>query len=142
MALIAPPAGAPPAAGKPAAGKPAAGKTAAGKTEPKRAPAATTVARLDGPGAAGEPNRQDRAQIERVTALYKDKPGTVRVVAYAAAPAAGGDPLDSYHAALERAQAVAKALAQSGIPAGKIQTAATPAAGAAGAGRVEIQFAP
>jgi hypothetical protein len=132
MTLIAPPAGAPPAAGKPAAGK----------TEPKRAPAATTVARLDGPGVAGEPNRQDRAQIERVATLYKDKPGTVRVVAYAAAPAAGSDPLDSYHFALERAQAVAKALAQSGIPAGKIQTAATPAAGAAGAGRVDIQFAP
>ncbi len=123
----------------PIAPPPAAGKT--GKTEPKRAPAATTVARLEGPGAAGAPDRQDRAQIERVAALYKKKPGTVRVLAYAAAPTAGGDPLDTYHAALERAQAVAQALADAGIPAGKIQTAAAPAADASAAGRVEIQFA-
>ncbi len=74
-----------------------------------------------------------------MAALYKDSPGTVRVLAYAAAPSGGGDPLDSYHAALERAQAVAKALADAGIPASKIQTEAAPAV-AARAGRVEIQF--
>ena len=141
MAPVAPPAAAPPSGAPPAGAPPSGAPPAAAKTPPKRAPAATTVATLEGPGAAGEPNRQDRAQIERVAALYKDKPGPVRVVAYAAAPAAGGDPLDSYHAALERAQAVAKALADSGIPADKIQTAATPAAGAPAAGRVEIQLA-
>jgi hypothetical protein len=113
----------------------------AAKTEPKRAPAATTVATLELRAAAVAPVGQDRAQIDRVAMLYKDNPGTVRVLAYAAAPAAGGDPLDSYHAALERAQAVAKALADAGIPAGKIQTEAAPAAGAR-AGRVEIQFMP
>jgi hypothetical protein len=111
----------------------------AAKTEPKRPPAATTVATLDIRAAATAPVGQDRAQIERVAALYKDNPGTVRVLAYAAAPTGGGDPLDSYHAALDRAQAVAKALADAGIPAGKIQTEATPVAGAR-AGRVEIQF--
>ncbi len=112
---------------------PVAPPPAAARPEPKRAPAATTVATLE--IRAG----QDRAQIERVAALYKDSPGAVKVLAYAAAPAAGGDPLDSYHAALERAQAVAKALADAGIPAGKIQTEAAPA-GARAAGRVEIQF--
>ena len=76
-----------------------------------------------------------------MAALYKDNPGTVRVLAYAAAPSGGGDPLDSYHAALDRAQAVAKALAEAGIPASKIQTEAAPAAGARAPGRVEIQFA-
>ena len=112
----------------------------AARPEPRRPPAATTVATLDiraAPAAGG----QDRAQIEHIAALYKDNPGIVRVLAYAAASAGGGDPLDSYHAALDRAQAVAKALADAGIPAGKIQTQATPAAGARAAGRVEIQFA-
>ena len=111
------------------------------KTEPKRPPAATTVATLE-LRAAAAPFGQDQAQIDRVATLYKDSPGAVRVLAYAAAPAGGGDPLDSYHAALERAQAVAKALADAGIPAGKIQTEAAPAAGARAPGRVEIQFTP
>ncbi len=113
---------------------------ATAKAAPKRAPATTTVATLGIPDAAAEPNSQDRAQIERVAALYKDQPGAVRVLTYAAAPAAGEDPLDSYRTALERARAVANALVEAGIPADKIQTEAVPAAGAK-AGRVEIQFA-
>jgi outer membrane protein OmpA-like peptidoglycan-associated protein len=118
--------------------------------EPKRALSATTVATLDipssvrgsVPGAAAAPTGQDRAQIERVAGLYRANPGTVRVIGYAAAPAAGagGDPLGSYHAALDRAQAVARALAEAGIPANKIQTEAAPTAGARGLGRVEVQF--
>lgn len=111
---------------------------AAAKPAPKRMPAATTVATLDIRAAA--PGGQGRAQIDHVAALYKDNPGTVRVLAYAAASAGGGDPLDAYRAALDRAQAVAKALADAGIPAGKIQTQATPGVGANAVGRVEIQF--
>ncbi len=120
---------------------PVAPPPAAPRTEPKRAPTATTVATLE-LSAAAAPAGEDRAQIDRVAILYKDNPGAVRVLAYAAAPAGGGDPLDSYHAALERAQAVAKALADAGIPAAKIQTQAAPAAGARATGRVEIQFTP
>lgn len=123
------------------------------KPEPKRAPdsqrktAATTVATLDIPASASGPASQDRAQIERVAALYRDNPGTVRVIGYAAGPAVGGgvgggDPLASYHAALVHAQAVARALAEAGIPAGRIQTEAAPAAGARAAGRIAIQFMP
>jgi hypothetical protein len=110
------------------------------KAAPRSPPAATTVATLGIGGAAAEPGGQDRAQIDRVAVLYRDNPGAVRVLAYAAAPTGGGDPLDSYHAALERAGAVAKALADAGIPADKIQTAAAPATGAHAAGRVEIQL--
>jgi hypothetical protein len=115
------------------------------KAEPKRAPSATTVATLDIPVAAvgAAPTGQDRAQIERIAGLYRANPGTVRVIGYAAGPAAGaagGDPLAGYHAALDRAQVVAKALAEAGIPGGKIQTEAAPAAGARAPGRVEIQF--
>jgi outer membrane protein OmpA-like peptidoglycan-associated protein len=116
------------------------------KPDAQRKPAATTVATLDIPGAAtgAVPALQDRAQIERVAGLYRGNPGTVRVVGYAAGPAGGGagaDPLASYHAALERAQTVAKALTEAGIPASKIQTEASPASGARAPGRVEIQLA-
>jgi hypothetical protein len=105
---------------------------------PRRGPAATTVAtlRLTDPAAAGA----DRAEIDRVAALYRERLGTVRVLAFAAAPAGGGDPLASYHAALGRAQQIAKALADAGVPANKIQTEAAPSPLAAG--RVDIQFAP
>jgi hypothetical protein len=114
------------------------------RAQPKRAPVATTVATLDIPVAGGAAP-PDRAQIERVATLYRDNPGTVRVIGYAAAPAVGGgtgggDPLGNYHAALDRAQGIARALAEAGIPAGKIQTEATPAGGARSPGRIEIQF--
>jgi hypothetical protein len=112
---------------------------AAAKPAPKR-PDAATVATLDIRSVGGAPGGQDRAQIDRVATLYKESPRNVRVIAYSAATIGGGDPLDSYHVALERAQAVAKALADAGIPAGRIQTQATPAAGAQATGRVEIQF--
>jgi hypothetical protein len=115
------------------------------KPGPTRALSATTVATLDSPvaGAAAAPTGRDRAQIEGVAGLYRANPGTVRVIGYAAAPAAdgGGDPLGSYHAALERAQAVARALVEAGIPANKIQTEAAPTTGARAPGRVEIQLA-
>jgi hypothetical protein len=114
------------------------------RAQPKRAPVATTVATLDIPPAGGAAP-PDRAQIERIAALYRDSPGTVRVIGYAAAPAigggtGGGDPLGNYHAALDRAQGIARALAEAGIPAGKIQTEATPAGGERSPGRIEIQF--
>lgn len=108
-----------------------------GKQATTRAPGLMTVARLAGAGGG-----RDQAEIAKVAALYKEQPGRVRVVGYAAAPAAGGDPLASYQAALDRAQTVAKGLAAAGIPASKIQTEATPAAATGGALRVEIQFGP
>jgi hypothetical protein len=107
-----------------------------------RAPAATTVATLELASVSAAPSPGERAQLERVAALYKEQPGSVRVLAYAAAPVPGGDPIAGYRAALDRAQAIAKALAASGIPANKIQTEAVPALGAQAAGRVEIQLAP
>ena len=109
-----------------------------GKATAKHPPVAPkTVATLAGPGGAAG---RDRTEIDRVAALYQRQPGAVRVVAYAAAPTAGADPLSSYQTALDRAQAVAKALTAAGIPAAKIQTEANPASGAIG--RVDIQFVP
>jgi hypothetical protein len=108
-------------------------------------PIATLVAALE---LAGTPPRIDgdgRAQIQRVAALYNEQPRPVRVVAYAApaAPGApGGEPLAGYHAALERAQAVAAELRAAGIPADKVQAEAAPASGAGATDRVEIQLMP
>jgi hypothetical protein len=116
---------------------PAAPSLAAIAPPTRRAPTATTVATLAIAGAAAAP---DRAEIDRVAALYRERPGSVRVLAFAAAPTGGADPLAGYHAALGRAQQIAKALADAGIPANKIQTEAAPSPLAAG--RVDIQFAP
>jgi hypothetical protein len=110
------------------------------KPPPKPRPVAAVVATLD-IAAGAAMGSADREQLARVAALYKEKPAPVRVVAFAAAPPAGADPLTLYHAALDRAQGIARALAADGIPAGKIQTEATPASGAQ-LGRIEIQFAP
>ena len=96
-------------------------------------PAFATVATMDG---------LDRGQIERVAARYKEQPGSLRILAHAAVPPPGGDPLASYHDALERAHAVAKALAEAGIPAGKIRIEANPASAAKAGGGIEIQFLP
>jgi hypothetical protein len=114
------------------------------KPPPKRPPAAAIVASLDiatATAASPATDAAERAQIARVATLYRQTPGRLRVVAFAAAPAPGADPLALYHAALDRAQRVAQALAAAGVPAGKIQTEATPGSGAQ-TGRVEIQFAP
>jgi hypothetical protein len=133
-----PPAAAATAMPAPAPPPPMLAPPAAAIAVPHAASATTTVATLELPNTGDAASPADRAQIAAVAARYKQSPAPVRVVAYGAAPAAGGDPLASYQSALDRAQAVAKALAVAGIPAAKIQTEASPAAGP---GRVEIQFA-
>jgi hypothetical protein len=105
------------------------------RSEPRRP---TLVATL----AAAEPAGDERAAIARVAALYRETPGALRVVGYAAAPSAGGDPFGSYRAMLERTQAIARALADAGIPAARIQSEAAPAAAGRTAGRIEIQLTP
>ena len=109
---------------------------------PGGVPDAATIATLPPPGASGTPGDAERAQIARVAALYKQRPGNLRIIAYAATPNAGGDPLAGYHLALDRAQRVATALSKAGVPAGNIQTEAAPATGAHAAGRLDIQRMP
>jgi hypothetical protein len=108
-------------------------------------PIATFVAALELSGMPPRIDGDGRAQIQRVAALYNEQPRPVRVVAYAAAAAPGapgGEPLAGYHAALERAQAVAAALRAAGIPADKVQAEASPASGASPTDRVDIQLMP
>jgi hypothetical protein len=111
----------------------------------RRPTAPTLVAALELPGTPPRIDGDGRAEIQRVAALYNEQPRPVKVVAYAAAAvpgAPGGEPLAGYHAAIERAQAVAAALRAAGIPADKVQAEAAPASGAGPTDRVEIQLLP
>jgi outer membrane protein OmpA-like peptidoglycan-associated protein len=104
-------------------------------------PAAATLATLDFPNPAAGLSAADKAKLGRVAAQYRDHPGTVRVIVYASA-GGGGDQLDTYRAALDRAQAVTRFLADAGIPVGRISTSATPARAGTLPGRIEVQLAP
>jgi len=71
-------------------------------------------------------SEEDRQTIEKVVPLYQQNPGKVRVVGYAGAGSGAAEQLNSFRAALDRAQAVAAALTTAGIPADKIAVEAAP----------------
>jgi hypothetical protein len=114
----------------------------AAKPPPKVAPTGSTVAMLDLPVGAPAVGGDDRSRLDAVLTAYRQKPTTLRIVAYAAAAKGSAEQLNSFRAALDRAQAVAKVLTDAGIPAAKIQTEATPAEAATPAGRVEVRLLP
>jgi outer membrane protein OmpA-like peptidoglycan-associated protein len=71
-------------------------------------------------------SEEDRRTIEKVVPLYQQNPGKVRIVGYAGAGNGAAEQLNSFRTALDRAQAVAAALTQAGIPADKIAVEAAP----------------
>jgi outer membrane protein OmpA-like peptidoglycan-associated protein len=103
---------------------------------------AHTVATIDFPSATANFNQTDRGTIDKIAAQFQQKPGLIHITAYAAATSSGRNQLDAYRDALDRGQAVAKALAGDGVPVGKIQTEASPAREGSPSGRVVIQLAP
>jgi len=62
----------------------------------------------------------------------------VRIVGYAGGGSGAVEKLNNYRAALDRAQAVAAALSQAGIPSDKIQVEAAPAGAGSGESRAEV----
>ena len=85
----------------------------------------------------------DQQQLAAIVPFYKTHPGLIRVVGYAGE--AGGSALaqlNSFSAALDRAQAVAAVLAKAGIPAAKIKVEAAPAGAALGPPRAEVLLVP
>jgi outer membrane protein OmpA-like peptidoglycan-associated protein len=116
--------------------------TAAGKpAKPAPPPIAfTKVADIAFPGDKTNLSEADRRTLDNVLPRYRTKPGLVRVVGYAGIGASAAEQLSSYRTALDRAQAVAKGLAQAGIPATKIAVEAAPTGADAGPGRAEILF--
>ena len=106
-----------------------------GKSSQKPPPAAvgTTVAEVKFTADSTALSADDRQTLDKVVPLYQQNPGKVRVVGYAGAGSGVADQLNSFRAALDRAQAVAAALTEDGIPADKIAVEAAPS----GAGQVE-----
>ena len=115
---------------------------AAARPTPKPPPVGTVVAALDIPTGATAILPDDRGRISQVFAHYQQQPRIVRVVAYAAPAVGSAEQLNSFRAALDRAQLVANVLTGDGIPAAKIQTEAAPAGGAKPPGRIEVQMMP
>ena len=103
------------------------------------APAATAAPVAEIAFAAGSKSLSDSdmAALKKVAALYQEHPGKLRVVGYVWVVGAA-DPLATFGTALDQAQAVAAALAKTGVPAAKIAAEASPAKAAAAADHVEV----
>jgi len=104
-----------------------------GPQRPPPAPADAPVAEVKFAADSKALSAEDRQALEKVVPLYQQNPGKVRVIGYAGAGSGAAEQLNSFRAALDRAQTVAAALTEAGIPADKIAVEAAPAA----AGRVE-----
>jgi outer membrane protein OmpA-like peptidoglycan-associated protein len=81
---------------------------------------------------------EDRQTLEKVVPLYQQNPGKLRVVGYAGAGGGAAEQLNSFRAALDRAQAVAAALTTAGIPSNKIAVEAAPSGADPVEGRAEV----
>ena len=99
-----------------------------GKSGQKSSAAATgtPVAEINFAADATSLSDEDRQTLGKVVPLYQEHPGKVRIVGYAGAGGGAAEQLNSFRAALDRAQAVAAALTKAGIPADKIAVEAAP----------------
>ena len=98
----------------------------------------TPVAEIKFAADATSLSEEDRQTIEKVVPLYQQNPGKVRVVGYAGAGSGAVEQLNSFRTALDRAQAVAAALTQAGIPSDKIAVEAAPSAANSVESRAEV----
>jgi outer membrane protein OmpA-like peptidoglycan-associated protein len=108
-----------------------------GKAKPP-VPVGTPVAEIKFGTASTTLTDKDRQTLETVLPIYQQNPGKVRIVGYAGAGSGAVEQLDSYRAALDRAQAVAGALTKAGIPSDKIQVEAAPQGNNSGESRAEV----
>lgn len=110
-----------------------------GKGSQKPPPAAVTpVAEIKFVADSTSLTEGERQKLETVVPLYRQSPGKVRVVGYAEAASGAVEQLNGYRSALDRAQAVAAALAKAGIPSDQIQVEAAPAGANSGESRAEV----
>jgi outer membrane protein OmpA-like peptidoglycan-associated protein len=113
----------------------------AGKPPPAPA-AAIKLAEIRFPADATSLVPGDQSIIAKIAALYHRRPRTLRVVGFAGSGGGARHQLESFRAALDRAQAVAAALGKAGIPAARIKTEAAPAGADSGTARAEILLEP
>jgi outer membrane protein OmpA-like peptidoglycan-associated protein len=81
---------------------------------------------------------EDRQTLEKVAARYQQNPGKVRIVGYAGPGGGAAEQLNSFRAAINRAQAVAAALTEAGIPSDKIAVEAAPSEASTIESRAEV----
>jgi outer membrane protein OmpA-like peptidoglycan-associated protein len=81
---------------------------------------------------------EDRQTIGKIVPLYQQNPGRVRIIGYAGAGSGSVEQLNSFRAALDRAQAVAAALTQAGIPSDRIAVEAAPSGSNTPENRAEV----
>ena len=110
-----------------------------GKSPKPPPPAAgTPVAEIKFAANSTSLSDEDRQTLEKVVTLYQQNPGKVRIVGYAGAGSGAAEQLNSFRAALDRAQAVAAALTQAGIPSDKIAVEAAPSGSDSVESRAEV----
>ena len=145
--LPAPPAPAPmpetigSAAYQPAPPPPVLGPLAASGKSSQKPPAATAgtpIVEVKFAADSTTLSDEDRQTLEKVVPLYQQNPGKLRVVGYAGAGGGAAEQLNSFRAALDRAQAVAAALTTAGIPSDKIAVEAAPSGADPVEGRAEV----
>ena len=106
--------------------------------KPPAAPAGTPIAEVKFAADSTALSDEDRKTLEKVMPLYEQSPGKVRVIGYAGAGSGAVEQLNSFRAALDRAQAVAAALTKAGIPADKIAVEAAPSGADVVESRAEV----
>ena len=114
--------------------------TGPGKSEKPapRAPAEMTVAQINFAADSTTLSDADRQSLGAIVPLYRRDPGKVRVVGYTGVGNSADQQLNGFQAALDRAQAVAAALAKAGIPRDKILVEAAPIGEDSGQSRAEV----
>jgi outer membrane protein OmpA-like peptidoglycan-associated protein len=111
-----------------------------GSPKPAPPPVGAPVAEIKFTPDSTNLSQDDRQTIEKVAMLYQQNPGKVRIVGYAGAGGGAAEQLNSFRAALDRAQAVAAALTEAGIPSGKIAVEAAPSDASAVESRAEVML--
>jgi outer membrane protein OmpA-like peptidoglycan-associated protein len=106
--------------------------------KPPAAAAGTPIAEVKFAADSTTLSDEDRQTLEKIVLLYQQNPGKLRVVGYAGAGSGAAEQLNSFRAALDRAQAVAAALTTAGIPSDKIAVEAAPSGADLVEGRAEV----
>ncbi len=83
---------------------------------------------------------EDRQTVGKIVPLYQQNPGRIRIIGYAGAGSGAAEQLNSFRAALDRAQAVAAALTEAGVPSDKIAVEAAPSGPDAPENRAEVML--
>jgi outer membrane protein OmpA-like peptidoglycan-associated protein len=106
--------------------------------QPPAPPVDTPVAQINFAADSTTLSDANRQSLGKIVPLYRRNPGKVRVVGYTGVGSTADQQLNGFQAALDRARAVATALAKAGIPSDKILVEAAPVGEDSGQSRAEV----